>query len=461
MIDGDNWTTDHTAPQETDEAKNVNNFLLPENITQSKSMPGGIGGAAISGVTPGSTTTQLAAGVPKEPSHGRNESALSDATGTHPETPFHDAQEFSVNPIPASTGAGNPISLKPGEKVPHPSTISENTVNSGVTLDKASYDSSGASTSQQSSGTAGGMFGVLPVGKGVIPESSIPMGADVPSEKDMGPMIQSAGAGTSTAALAAKVPKEPRGVPQVVSESQHEAGVGPEASGNREAVREKTAMEKELESKVPEEPATSDSAAVGGAARIPPSVQQSIDSMNKGVPIAPTVPDVVQESIADSHTAPEAASSSAMVGEKAAMENELLKDVKTVDSAGEPAPSSSAAMIDTVPAATGSTSAPVTTAAAPAQTPVGQSAMAQAVKEQQPESRDISPMSHPAGAGQGQPTVTTGVGSSTTPSQSTAAGASASSPVSKSSAGAGTDKKSKRSSGFFGKIKEKLKHHDK
>ena len=416
-----------------------------------------VGKAAISGVTPQSTTAQLAAGVPKEPpSHKRMESTASDAPGTYPETPFHDAQEFSVNPIPATSGTGNPISLKPGEKVPHPSTITENTVNSTVKLDKASYENSDRDESLQTGGTQGGMFGVPPVGKGVIPESSLPMGADVRSEKDMGPTIQSAGAGTSTAALAAKVPKEPRGVPEVVSGSQHQAGVEPEASGNSEAVEEKTEMEKELESKVSEEPASSEGVAAGGTGGVTPSVQKSIDEVNKGVPIAPTVPAVVQESITESHQSPEAAGDSAKVGEKAAVEDELLKDVKPTDAAGEPAPASTAALTATAPAPTKSkpASESVTTAAAPAQTPAAQNAAAEAVEEQQPESRDISPKSRPAG--QEQPTVTTGVGSTTVPSRSTPADTAAS-PVSKTSASTSTDKKTKRSSGFFGKLKEKLK----
>ena len=421
-------------------------------------MTGGIEGAAISGVTPGSTTAQLAGQVPKETRHAKNESAVSDVPGSFPETPFHDAQEFSVNPIPATSGAGNPISLKAGEKVPDPSTITTNNTTTADTLDKESYDKAGSAQPQSTGGTQMGMFGVPPVGKGVIPESSLPMGGNIPSEKDMGPMIQSSGPGTSTAALAANVPKEPRGVPVVVSESQHEAGVGPEASGNREAVKEKSAVEKELESKVPEKAPTSDGA-VTGSGHVPPSVQQSIDEYNKGVPIAPAVPDVVQESIAQSKTAPEAAASSEVVGEKSAMENELLKDVKPTDATGEPAPSSTAALADKAPDATNS-KVPMTGAASPAQTPATQGAMAQAVKEHQPESRDISPMSHPKGQ---QPTITTGVASSKAPETSTPSKSvpAAASPTSKSSANASAEKKSKRSSGFFGKIKEKFKHQDK
>ncbi|KAL9098927.1 MAG: hypothetical protein Q9163_005503 [Psora crenata] len=457
VVDG-NWTTDHTAPQETDEASNVNNVLLPEDITKADKMTGGLGGATISGVTPGSTTTQLASRVPKEPtSRTRTESTTSDVPGTYPETPFHDAPEFTVNPIPATPGAGNPISLKPGEQVPPPSTITDNKLDSHVTLDKESYENSGRTVSQQAGDTQAGMFSVPPIGKGVIPESSVPMGTDVPSEKDIGPMIQSTGAGTSTAALAANVPKEPRGVPQVVFDSQHEAGVEPEASGNQEAVEEKTAMEKELESKVPEEPATSEGNTVGGTSGVQSSVQQSTDAKDKnGIPIAPTVPDIVQESITESHQSPEAAGNSNMVSEKAAVEEELLKEIKPTDAAGEPAPSSSAALTDTAPTPTTSKpdSEAVTTAAAPAQTPRTQNAMAQVVNEQRPESREISPMTRPTG--QVQPIVTTGVSSSDTPGKSTSTDTGAS-PASKASAGTNTDKKSKRSSGFFGKIKEKLK----
>ena len=433
-------------------------------------MSGTAGNAAISGVTPDSTTAQLAGQVPKEPRHGRNESAASDLPGSYPETPFHDAQEFSVNPIPASSGIGNPVSTKPGEKVPDHSEVPTRDTTTADSLDKDSYEKAGSAPSfpQQDTSAQGGMFGVLPIGRGVIPESSIPMGGDVPSEKDMSPMIQSAGAGTSTAALAAQVPKEPRGIPQVVTDSQDEAGVGPEAGGNQEAVEEKSAMEKELESKVPEEPASSGVGAgviAGGSGKVPPSVQQSIDDYNKGVPIASGVPDAVQESISESKTTPEAAGSAAAVGNKAEVEQELLKDVKPTDAAGEPAPATSAALMDKAPAptddkpsVTDTDKSSVTGADHPATTPAQQGAMAEAIKQQQPDSRDVSPMSHPPGQ---QPSVTTGAASSGTGTTSAPKESpSASTPASKSSAGASTDKKSKRSSGFFGKLKEKM-HRDK
>lgn len=551
MVDG-NWTTDHTAPQENDGSSNVNNVLLPENITR----PHSSGRAAtdiMSGVTPQSTTAGLAGNVPKEAERDiRPESASSDVPGSFPETPFHDASEYNVDPIPATsgignpinlepgekvphpntltsntvsstvrddpsleksvdhseqtfgvaplpatTGIGNPVSLQPGEKVPHPSEFTQNTITSQVTTDKESYENAGGApqlpdvvTPDKDREALGGILKMQGIGGTMIPESSLPMGEGAVSEIDKGPIIQSAGPQSSTAALAANVPLEPRGVPEIVQASQEEAGTSPEASANREVVKEKSAMEKELETKVPEEPAASEGPSdmdkdttmaaggvvAGGAAatatttshRLPDSVQQSIEEMNKGSAIAPTVPDIVQESIAESHQSPEAAGDKTMVEEKSAMEKELLSDVKREDDVGEPAPSSSAALAETAPAPTRSENvpppiskdpAPLTTAAAPAQTPATGNSMKQAVQSQ-PDSRDISPMSKPIRQTQNQtqPTVTTGVGSSAAPQTSQqpdkAVPAAKSSPAASSSTAG--DKKAKRASGFFGKLKSKF-----
>ena len=521
----------------------------------------------MSGVTPQSTTAGLAGKVPKEAEQDiRPESASSDIQGSIPETPFHDASEYNVDPIPATSGIGNPVNLAPGEAVPHPNTLTSNTVSSTVhddpslkkgaedpeqtfgvtplpattgignpislqpgekvpqpseftrntttsfvTTDKESYENSGAApqlpdvvTPDKERESLGGMFTVPGLGGTMIPESSLPMGDGAASEVDKGPIIQSAGPDTSTAALAANVPLEPRGVPEIVQASQQEAGSSTEASENREAVKEKSAVEKELETKVPEEPAISESkdAAVaegpsgkgkdtaiaaggvvtGGAVAaaaaaattsetshgVPASVQQSIDEINKGSAIAPTVPDVVQESIAESHQSPEAAGDKTMVGEKSVMEKELLSEVKREDNAGEPAPSSSAALAETAPTPTKSEKvppsvtkdpAPLTNAAAPAQTPATGTAMKQAVQSQ-PDSRDISPMTKPIKPtqNQAQPTVTTGVGSSAAPqtSQQPDKAVPAAKPSPAVSSSTATDKKSKRASGFFGKLKSKF-----
>ena len=460
----------------------------------------------MSNTTPQSTTAGLAGNVPKE----NVRAGSSDLPGSFPETPAQEASEFSVNPIPASSGTGNPVQTKPGEKVPDSSSFNPNTINSTVTTDKASYENSsgtpqlpGGVNSADEGEKKGGMFSLQDRTNNMIPESSLPMGGAASSEKDPGYTIQSSGPNSTTAGLAGNVPLEPRGVPEVVTESQQEAGFQPEAASNREAVREKSDMEKELESKVPEEPSTSEgtggphgghtdkkdlsdgeiagmaaggagaTAAVAAAAGyatkggqssqsgLPSSVQQSIDQMNSSAqPISPTVPDTVQESITKAHWSPEAAGDKEMVSEKAAMESELLKKTPTETMGGEPAPSSSAALTDTAPAATNSatkgSSDLAAPASAPAQTPAAQNAVDQKAGLSTPDandSRDVSPMTRRPGdkstAGQSIPAVTTGVGSSKA--------AEVSSPASASSGG--MDKKEKRKSGFFGKLKSKLGGH--
>ena len=178
--------------------------------------------------------------------------------------------KVSVAPIPATAGAGNPIHLAPGEKVPHPSTLTSNTINSTVRTDEDSYHRSDSQapqlppvdiTPQSERPANGGMFGLPSQLDNLVPESSLPMGVDAKIEKDTGVHIQSAAPTSSTAALAGQVPKEPRGVPEVVTESQKEAGFAPEAAANSEAVLDKKEVEQELKETVPEKtPAENDHA---------------------------------------------------------------------------------------------------------------------------------------------------------------------------------------------------------
>lgn len=587
VVDG-TWTTDHTAPQETDDANNVNNVLNPDKLSNpASSIMSDPSSNLISGVTPQSTTVALAGQVPKESERGQETTtSSSDLPGSFPETPGpNEASEYGVKPIPASSGIGNPIHLEPGEKVPEPSTINDNTISStvqddptlkfadkeeptfgvsplpatsgignpvqlqpgekvpdpstftsntiqsNVKLDKASYEKADQLPQPPNTVTSpdeqqGGIFSLPEISKNMIPESSLPMGGQPPSQKDPGFTIQSAGAGSTTAALAANVPLEPRGVPEVVQESQQEAGATPEASGNSEAVREKSAMEKELESKVPEEPATSESTTAGVTSGtttsmpshgLPSSVQQSIDEMNKGTAIAPSVPDVVQESITESHQSPEAAASEDVVKEKANFEAELLKGQTSDESVGEPAPSTSAALTESAPSATASSTHPNITTPAPAETstptapiitePAGAtstsaepsassitdprsipstdpatagsseppastsketSALTPAAEnaKKRDVSRSVSPMTRTGQTSQSQPAVTSGVAESSAPAQSKPVAAPI--PASSSSkdttppvASSSTEKKSKRASGFFGKLKSKFSDKDK
>jgi hypothetical protein len=214
--------------------------------------------------------------------------------GAFIETPGTENQTFSVNPIPATAGLGNPVHLAPGDKVPDPSTLTSNTVASTVKLDEASYDKADAAVAAPASGS-GDAFSVPPIQKGMIPESSLPMG-NGPGDTNVGPFISSVGAQSTTNQLAGAVPLEPAanaqtlesvgansttaklagavpleptndaGVPEVVAESQAAAHVDPEASANAEAVAEKKEVEAELVKKVHEEPGAGEGSSAAAAA---------------------------------------------------------------------------------------------------------------------------------------------------------------------------------------------------
>ncbi|EKD16596.1 hypothetical protein MBM_05065 [Drepanopeziza brunnea f. sp. 'multigermtubi' MB_m1] len=129
VVDG-NWVTDHTAPQENDASGNLNNVLTTDRIVKHTPATAGI----MSGVTPTSTTASLAKDVPleKEKAPLQN-TGSSELPGAFPETPGAvERKEFSVNPLPAADGAVNPIKLAPGEKVPDPSTFTNNTITSTI-----------------------------------------------------------------------------------------------------------------------------------------------------------------------------------------------------------------------------------------------------------------------------------------------------------------------------------------
>lgn len=225
--------------------------------------------ATLSGVTPTSTTAGLAGGVSKESGRlpgsttaGLDKDVPLEQGGHVPggfpaESPY---SEYSVNPIPASSGIGNPIHLNPGEKVPDPSTFNSNTVQSTARTGQEAYE--GADSSRLAA-----PFSVPPVSNNTIPESSLPIGggAKPSAYGNAGPTVQSAAPTSTTAGLAGNVPLESQGrqvadntvpaddVPGVVKESISKAHRDPEAAANREVVEEKKELEEELHRRVPVE----------------------------------------------------------------------------------------------------------------------------------------------------------------------------------------------------------------
>ncbi|KAF2133867.1 carbohydrate-binding module family 48 protein [Dothidotthia symphoricarpi CBS 119687] len=311
------WCTNDTAAKEDDGQGMVNNVLQPHDIVDEPVN-------AFQSTAPQSSTAALAGAVPRESERmsnldkARSQDSIPGAFPMTPaaETPGTAPRTFDISPLPATSGLGNPIQLAPGEPVPHPSTFTDNTVNSTVrhreepemeekvsvapipastglgnpihlapgekvpdastltphtvqstvNTDFDSYNKADSRPPQLELGLTptaereakGGMFGLPPVSEGLVPESSLPMGADAVLEKDTGVTVQSAAPLSSTAALAGQVPKEPRAVPEAVAESRKEAGFAPEATANTEAVLEKKDVEQELLEKVPQAPVTAD-----------------------------------------------------------------------------------------------------------------------------------------------------------------------------------------------------------
>jgi hypothetical protein len=296
------------------------------------------------------------------------------STVSHEKEQEPEAQTFGVAPIPATAGAGNPIHLAPGEKVPHPSTFTSNTVEGTAKTDPASYAKSDALpalpdlglTPQAERDAKGGMFGLPPVMGNMVPESSLPMGVDAVTEKDTGVTIQSAAPTSTTAALAGDVPKEPRGVPEIVSDSRKEAGFAPEATSNPIAVLEKKEVENELKEEIPEAPAAADNSyvsqissnagaaaatvaatATAGAGLFTAAVYDAKDKAAEatglngsatGNATSSDVPAIVSESQKEAHASPEASANAEAVDEKRQVEQELLSEIPKTTESGVSAP---------------------------------------------------------------------------------------------------------------------------
>jgi hypothetical protein len=489
VVDG-NWTTNPTDFRELDEGGNENNVLTPETLL--RSYPATF--AIMNSVSADSTTAQLAQEVPlerdnKPETETATETAPADAKpedlpGTFPETPADELNKsIGINPLPAAAGGLNPIKLAPGEPIPN--DIKTADTNSNVRLDPESYEKSDALP-----GVNFQDLSIAPVAGTMIPESSLPMGTG-----DLN--INSVSANSTTAALAAEVPLEPK-VPEVVRESQEEAGVDPEASGIAAEVKEKEQVEEELKSKVPEAPSTSEgtagegtdksegdktlletaaatAAGLGAAAvatavatkdkaietaapiaaenlpdsvkeALPVSVQETINASTKEATIetvSPEVPAEVKESIVEAGKSPEAAANTEAVEEKKAVEAELLSEVKPAEvSAGEGAKSEPEPVVASEPPKTLEQEAPK-------------------VVEPPAPAVEIPEVSEPTGNGatNGTTTTTTANGAEPpkTPHQEAAKSEEAK-PAEALTPGSvkSEKKKANRISGFFGKIKSKI-----
>lgn len=236
--------------------------------------------ATISSAAPDSSTAKLAKDVPLE--------HLQPPPGSFPETPGKEQERFSVKPIPATAGTGNPIHLKPGETVPDPSTVTKNTITSTVTTDKAGYEKDASAPGISPPATA---EGIAPVSSTVV----------------ISPTIQSAAPTSTTATLAGAVPLEAsregksavqetpaQDVPQVVKESIEKSHEVPEAAGSAEAVAQKKGVEGELVKNVKRD----ESAGEPAPAATAPAPEEAMGNAGAGKSTAPETPTPKQETAA-------------------------------------------------------------------------------------------------------------------------------------------------------------------
>ncbi|KAI9847243.1 MAG: hypothetical protein M1838_000957 [Thelocarpon superellum] len=413
VVDG-TWTTDHTAPQETDSENNVNNVLKPENIVKPHGHATTPAAAIMSNVTPESTTAQLASKVPLEGS--KEASGATDMPGNFPVTPQQEPSELSVAPIPATDGPGNPVHLPPGAAVPNPSTLTSNTTTSTVAED--------GSLPREANGEPQ-TFGVAP-----IPATA---GAGNPIHLKPGePVPDSSELTTNTVASTATTDQEsyekgssaltgaPLVTPGPVAPVPGKAGAAADAMElppvSKNLIPESSlpitgadgvdptissigpsSTTAGLANQVPlEEPSTASGLPdvvkrSQAKAHVGPEAGSSVEMLKEkgameqellgevtpapaaatnGESAMPGVPEVVQESLGEAHRAPEAAANAEAVAEKQQVEGELLKEVKVDESTGESAPTASdpaaTAATETSPVTTGVAESTTETASTPA-----------------------------------------------------------------------------------------------
>lgn len=285
----------------------------------------------ISSASPHSTTAALAAGVPLENSvpGGFPETPATEVADPTPQVPREEPQQFSVNPLPASDTAENPISLQPGEPVPR--DIGTQSLTSNVKLDKESYEGGATNfpvgnlvlpdvvtPAEQRAREGRGVLDLPGITKNMIPESSLPIVGASEVKKDseapetvktegnaivgqasaaansLGSTLGNAatatvagvtgaavGIGATTGLTSSKSQPAPE-VPEVVKDSIAAADAPTEASAVSASVEAKKEIESELKREVPEAAAT----ATKGVESVSPIAQENASVvLNQTAPV--------------------------------------------------------------------------------------------------------------------------------------------------------------------------------
>lgn len=280
-------------------------------------------GPFLNSAGPGTTTADLASQVPLEP---KREAQVIDSSA-----PDTSSASKGTEPTPfiSSSGPGTTTADLASQVPLEPKREAEVVDSSRPEAPEPSKEAS--ATPFVSSVGAGATTAALASQVPLEPkrDAEVIEPTAVSKETDASPFISSSGPGTTTADLASQVPVEQKRQGMVVDDEP----------ASPEVVAEKAALEKELLQKVPESEAKGE-----------PESAAAAQSSYYG--LATSVPEPVEESIAKAHASPEAATETSVVAEKSAVERELHAKVPVDESAGEPAPTLSAATATTAPAAT-------------------------------------------------------------------------------------------------------------
>ncbi|KAJ4155731.1 hypothetical protein LMH87_000962 [Akanthomyces muscarius] len=344
-----NWTTNESSPKEADKEGNVNNFLTSELIAAST-----LSTAAINTVGPGSTTAAMAS-----------------------QQPLEKDKLVGINPLPASETGVNPISLKPGEKVPQELTAGD--IHKHVKLDKESYEKSDSLVGIPNP------VDVAAAGPNAIPESGLPMSQNA--------TINTVAPGATTAALAGQVPLESKAAEPTSGsddkkkkknkkknekKKQKKAAAAANGNGNANADDDDNEDDQsDAAAQKGDHSAAATAATVGGsvaavaaavaagatvaAGKVGEQAAPTFDAaksaaaeaINNNLPdaakeklpdqakqllghTAEDVPVEVKESIQAAGKSPEAAANATAVEEKKTVESELLREVKPAPAAAAP-----------------------------------------------------------------------------------------------------------------------------
>ncbi|GJC85126.1 hypothetical protein ColLi_07964 [Colletotrichum liriopes] len=362
-----NWITDHTAPQEPDHEGNVNNFLIPDQIAKEDTSA-----AIMNTVTPESTTAALAKDVPLEKKEELPQATPSDIPGGFPVTP-------AANELDKTFGTGD--------------------INDQVKLDKEAYEDSSAlpGLSKEETTLPAVTSNTIPesslpiatadvtINSAAPTSTTAALAAEVPIETKTAEVPEvvkesqekahaEPEASANLEAVQEKAVVEDElleKVPTAPSTSEGTSGFGTQKTeaagtvvataatvGGIAAAAAINAKDSIVEAAAPAvnqaSVAAADAAAqasvvaTDAAAQLPEpvkeslpvSVQEAIGGQTKEETreeVAPQVPTVVKESIAESGKSPEAAANTEAVIEKKEVEAELLKEVKTAPAVGEEA----------------------------------------------------------------------------------------------------------------------------